>query len=144
MLGIMTKTVKLLGTSMVLRKGDRVFLTPTYNLPDKTNFYASPANAVWSDGVDRYKEYSILVNPKEVDIIGQNGEDIHNTPYSVSSVLSGGQVMLRNRKTNRCELWRESWECGENIRGIAIGGVLYEFVEDCQKNSCRRVDNAEK
>lgn len=66
MLGTMLTDVILQSTSLRLQEGQRVHLTPTTNLPDKSNYFARPADGKWSDGLDRDEADSILITPEDV------------------------------------------------------------------------------
>jgi hypothetical protein len=47
--GTMLNTVKLLGTSLELQKGQRVQITPAINQPDKTLMFAKPIDGSWGE-----------------------------------------------------------------------------------------------
>lgn len=67
MFGVMKDGVKLEGVrGMQLEKGQVVKLRPSTNQPNVNNFFASPANDKWSDGVERDELDSILIEPQDL------------------------------------------------------------------------------
>lgn len=67
MFGVMKDCVKLVGVrGMQLEKGQVVKLRPSTNQPNKCNFFASPADGKWSDGVERDGLDSILIEPSDL------------------------------------------------------------------------------
>lgn len=67
MFGVMKDCVKLVGVrGMQLEKGQVVKLRPSTNQPNINNFFASPADGKWSDGVERSDLDSILIEPSDL------------------------------------------------------------------------------
>ncbi len=62
--GIMLDDIHLLGTSLKLQAGQRVCLEPANNSP-AFDWYASPADGKWSDGIDHGLNDSIALFDSE-------------------------------------------------------------------------------
>jgi hypothetical protein len=67
--GIMKERVTLAGVlGMALEPGQQVILTAANNIPNAANkWFARPLSGVWSDGVERSSEDSILID--EADLL---------------------------------------------------------------------------
>ena len=89
MIGIMKNDVKLLGTSLELKRGQKVILVPATNQPNpKGKYFVRPPGGRWEDAT-RPLDDSILLTEEDVKIISdsvgkrkprgthvnQNGED---------------------------------------------------------------------
>lgn len=71
-IGIMLTSVKLLGTQLELKAGQKVILCPALNLPRSKSpkrYYARPPRGEWGDGLHRSCDDSILVTDQEVKIV---------------------------------------------------------------------------
>ena len=68
--GTMRTDVALLGTTLTLNKGQRVYLTFADNQPQDSpdKWFARPLDGIWPDGFERSDEDSILVSRSDVSV----------------------------------------------------------------------------
>lgn len=75
--GTMLRNVWMHGTSLRLRLGDKVALTPASNIPNGGGrFYARPYSGEWADGIERPDEDSILLDPGDVSDVSRDTDSI--------------------------------------------------------------------